>query len=332
MSPSNTNTLSRQRSYERLQLEADRLFDIGWLILRLTWEVRDRYISHERRPWQDFFRDLRTDHNLWFAWEMLHAHTKSLHKIIDWQSLSPNRDILVSQLQEEREQQIREFSRLMMSKRWDMLKDDDTSWRKFARTFFSLKDEREQTEPFFELVDYIFMLTLVILGKDGVYLSETTDYEATASTTPEETVEIPHPGAIETRAELKLFLKETWFDKFCVDKKRFNQDWREEFVNDLLDSEIGEKIIDEWTGRRNSKIRGAIIGCLKSAGVFKEDTSNLSIATYIIQMQQDNSLTEKDISKKSSTFSEYIGAFRKPEFKDLHHWVLDWVKNKQTED
>ena len=33
---SSSPTLSRQRSYERLQVDADRLFDIGWLIVRLT--------------------------------------------------------------------------------------------------------------------------------------------------------------------------------------------------------------------------------------------------------------------------------------------------------
>ena len=37
---SNIPTFSRQRSYERLQLDANRLFDIGWLIERLTIELR----------------------------------------------------------------------------------------------------------------------------------------------------------------------------------------------------------------------------------------------------------------------------------------------------
>jgi hypothetical protein len=330
MSFSNINTLSSQRSYERLQMDADRLFDIGWLIRRLTWEIRERFSSEDRRPWQQFFRELRTSHELWFAWEMLHAHTKSLHKIIDWQRLFPDRDQLVSQLQEEREQQIREFSRLMISKRWDTLKDDDTSWRKFAKVMFSLKETRETTEQFFELTDYIYMLTLVILGKESPYFTDTTD-DTRASTTSGETGEAPYPGAIEARAELKLFLKEAWFDKFCVDKKRYDLEWREAFVNDMLDSPTGKAVIDDCTSSRNQKVKGAIIGCLKKAGVLDDKKSNLSIASFILSRQQDTNLTEAEIMKKNNPLSSYIGNYIKPEFNQLRYWVLEWVKKKQAE-
>ena len=331
MSFSNINTLSSQRSYERLQMDADRLFDIGWLIRRLTWEIHERFTSDEQRPWQQFFRDLRSDHELWFAWEMLHAHTQSLRKIIDWQQLFPDRNQLVSQLQEEREQQIREFSRLMISKRWDTLKDDDTSWRKFAKVMFSLKESKQTTEQFFELTDYIYMLTLVILGKESPYFTDAAD-GCSPSADSSDAGEALYPGTIEVRAELKLFLKEPWFDKFCVDKKRYHKEWRDAFVNNMLESEAGRKVIDDCMSTRNQKAKGAIIGCLKKAGVFSEKTSNLSIAAFILQGQHDTNLTDKEIMKKNKTLSSYIGNYAKPEYSSLRYWVLEWVAKNQAEE
>ena len=52
-------TLSLQRSYERLQVEADRLFDIGWLIARLTVELRQMLSAEPAPTPSQFFGSLR---------------------------------------------------------------------------------------------------------------------------------------------------------------------------------------------------------------------------------------------------------------------------------
>ena len=79
-------------------------------------------------------------------------------------------------------------------------------------------------------------------------------------------------------------------------------------------------------------LEGAIIGCLKKAGVFSEKTSNLSIAAFILQGQHDTNLTDKEIMKKNKTLSSYIGNYAKPEFSKLRYWVLEWVAKKQAEE
>lgn len=333
MNYSNIPTLSRQRSYERLQLDADRLFDIGWLIERLTQELRE-ILGGEALPIHPrLFRSFRGNAEHWFVWEMLHAHTKSIGKVRDLLQLFPDRQQLISHLHEEREQQIEAFSQLLISKRWDSLRDDDSSWRLFARKMFSLKETTTETaERFFALADYIFMLTLVILGKEGPYLLDTSGEEAPY---PAQTAEAPNLDAIDVRAELKLFLKEGWFDKFSTDRKRFTPEWRDAFVKALLESDYGEEIIADFTNPTHDRrqiIKGAIVGCLKAAGALN-DSSDLSIARTILYPNEailpNDQEKKAERQKNSKTLSSYIGREKKQKY---YYWVIDWVKGSSAEE
>ena len=326
-------TLSRQRSYERLQVDADRMFDISWLIARLTSELR-QMLSKEPAPTpSQFFGSLRRDAGRRFVWGMLHAHTKSIERILDLQKLFPEHDQFIKKLQEEREQQIDAFSKLRISKRWDTLRDDDSSWRKFANVMFGLNETTPETaERFFALTDYIHMLTLVILGKEQPYFDDTADGEPSSP----QTLEAPDPGKIDTRAALKLFLRGDWFDKFSTDKKRFTTKWREDMVNALLDSDYGQTIIDDFTNETNNRrliVKGVIVGCLKAAGVFEE--SDLSLARtilYPVGTPEPTSKEEESERKtKASTLANYIGQSKKRKHEKLYYWVLDWMKDHPAE-
>jgi hypothetical protein len=323
-------TLSLQRSYERLQVEADRLFDIGWLIARLTVELRQMLSAEPAPTPSQFFGSLRRDAERWFVWEMLHQHTKSIARILDLQQLFPERDLFIRKLQEEREQQIDQFSQLLISKRWDTLRDDDTSWRKFAKVMFGLSETPETSERFFALTDYIHMLTLVILGKEQPYLNDTADPEPS----PTETTDTPAPGLIATRAELKLFLRQEWFDKFSTDKKRFTMKWREDFVNALLDSDCGEAIIADYTNETHDRkliVKGVIVGCLKAEKVL--DGSDLSIARTILYpngVAQDQAAVA-EAQTKAKTLSSYIGQYKKQKHEKIYYWIQDWVETHPAE-
>ena len=326
-------TLSLQRSYERLQVEADRLFDIGWLIARLTVELR-QILSAEPAPTpSQFFGSLRRDAERWFVWEMLHYHTKSVASILDLQQLFPERDLYVRKLQEERTKQIDAFSQLLISRRWDMLRDDDSSWRKFAKVMFTLRETTPATASrFFALADHIHMLTLAILGKEQPYFTDTAD---TPSTPPTPT-DSANAGLIDVRAELKLFLREAWFDKFCTDKQRFKVKWREDFVNGLLDSDCGEAIIADYTNETHDKkqiVKGAIVGCLKAAGVFTE--SDLGLARTILYPagtpKPASKEEESERKTKTNTLGNYIGQSKKQKHAKLYYWVQDWVKDHQAD-
>ena len=325
---SSSPTLSRQRSYERLQVDADRLFDIGWLIARLTQELRQMLSAEPSPTPPQLFGSLRRNAERWFVWEMLHQHTKSIVRILDLQQLFPERDLFIRKLQEEREQQIDQFSQLLISKRWDTLRDDDTSWRKFAKVMFGLSETPETAERFFALTDYIHMLTLVILGKEEPYLNDT----AVAEQSPTETTDDANSGLIVTRADLKVFLRQEWFDKFSTDKKRFTTKWREDFVNALLDSDCGEAIIADYTNDTHDRkqiVMGVIVGCLKSEKVF--DESDLKIARTILYPNgvPQNQEAAAEAQKKSKTLSSYIGQCKKQKHAKLYYWVQDWV-NAQT--
>lgn len=327
---STSPTLSSQRRYERLQVDADRLFDIGWLIARLTEELRQLLSTEAAKSPSRLFGSLRRNAEHRFAWEMLHAHTKSLSQVSDLQQLFPERDLLVKKLQEEREQQIDLFSQLMISKRWDTLRDDDSSWRRFAHMMNNLRATTpELNERFFSLVDYIYMLTLAILGKEQAYFSEADDDTSIETAPP-----APNLNSIDVRAELKLFLREAWFDKFSTDKKRFTTEWRDRFVNELIESEYGEAIIADFTNETRDKrqiVKGAIVGCLKAAGVFAE--SDLSMARAILYPQGSkqplNHEEEAERKKKSKTLSSYIGREKKQKY---YYWVLEWVEAHPAED
>ena len=329
---SNSPTFSGQRRYERLQVDANRLFDIGWLIERLMQELRQMLATEPAQSPSRLFSSLRRNAEQRFAWEMLHAHTKSIGNVSDLQQMFPERDLLIRKLQEEREQQIDFFSQLMVSKRWDTLRDDDSSWRKFARMMYGLKATTPETaERFFTLVDYIYMLTLAILGKEQSYFSEADN--APSETTSQATPPTPNLDSIDVRAELKLFLREAWFDKFSTDKKRFTTEWRDRFVNALIESEYGETIITDFTNEtydRRKIVKGAIVGCLKAAGVFAG--SNLSMARTILYpvgtLPPEDHHEEMERNKKSKTLSSYIGREKKQEY---YYWVLDWVEAHPSE-
>lgn len=141
----------------------------------------------------------------------------------------------------------------------------------------------------------------------------------------------PDLGTISARAELKSFLKEPWFDKYSRDKKKYTAEWRENFIDALLDHEqYGKMIVDDWdfsARNRRDIIKGGIVGCLKLAGVFKDKLSNLGLARTILYPNlaqlPDDKESRKARHKKSNTLSNYIRQGIKQEY---YYWVDDYVK------
>ena len=93
---------------------------------------------------------------------------------------------------------------------------------------------------------------------------------------------------------LTKMLGEGWFKKNRADAK-YNEQWAEKFIEGLLRSEYGLQIANDWKDC-GDKIKGYVIGCLKEAGVFKENVSNDSLAR------------DADIISNTRTFSKYIGS------------------------
>lgn len=331
---SNNASLSSKLSYERLLVDADRLFSVGWLIQRLLTELQSMLTPEAASEHHLFFYSIRQQAERWFVWSMLGAHQSSLAQVKAIHQMFPEKELFYAKLREEREAAIEEFSALLISKRWDSLRDDDRSWREFARVLFGLDKEMPQmTGKFFPLVDYICVITDVLCGKSSLYFLDTTDADKAALQQYIQAEEKGDPDldSISARAALKSFLKEPWFDKFCVDKKKYSAEWREHFIDALLESEkYGQKLIDEWTNERlnrRSIIRGNIIGCLKEAHVFAKNASALGMARAILYPNEsqlpNDPKSEQERKKKSKTLSSYIGNGIDV---DYYYWVMEYVE------
>ena len=52
------------------------------------------------------------------------------------------------------------------------------------------------------------------------------------------------------KRNLQAMLTQEWFDRMCIDKKRYAREWRETFVSNLMASEHGEYIARKWADHK----------------------------------------------------------------------------------
>ena len=118
------------------------------------------------------------------------------------------------------------------------------------------------------------------------------------------------------KRNLQAMLTQEWFDRMCIDKKRYAREWRETFVSNLMASEHGEYIARKWADHKQIlMIRAHVVGALEAAGVLKG--SNLALARAYLDKD------EKDLSSEVKTFGKYIGESRREPYID---WVADYVE------
>ena len=304
------NPLSRGSSLsrERLLVDADRLFSIDWLIRRLLIEIQGSLTPEAIAQHHKLFSTLRQQPDMWFAWQMLRAHHASLTKVEEFKQMFPEGRRLIEALNEEREDTIKKFMRFVPSKRWDSLRDDDRSWREYARLLYPMKDKNALIEQeFFQLVDYICVLTDGLCGRWNQLTPVSEADSAGISTSA------PDLDAVQPRAELKAMLKGPWFDKYCSNKAKYDTNWREKFVEALFKSRYSQAIIESWADRSLVDMFG-IIGILKDEGVMREGLSDLALARSVLACTT--------IQKKDKTISKYIGDAKKH---PCYYWVKEYL-------
>jgi len=307
------NPLSRGSSLsrERLLVDADRLFSIDWLIRRLLIEIQGSLTPEAIAQHHKLFSTLRQQPDMWFAWQMLRAHHASLTKVEEFKQMFPEGRRLIEALNEEREDTIKKFMRFVPSKRWDSLRDDDRSWREYARLLYPMKDKNALIEQeFFQLVDYICVLTDGLCGRWNQLTPVSEADSADISTSA------PDLDAVQPRAEFKAMLKGPWFDKYCSNKAKYDTNWREKFVEALFKSRYSQAIIESWADRSLVDMFG-IIGILKDEGVMREGLSDLALARSVLACTT--------IQKKDKTISKYIGDARKH---PCYYWVKEYLSGQ----
>ena len=304
------NPLSRGSSLsrERLLVDADRLFTIDWLIKRLLVEIQGSLTPEAIAQHHKLFSTLRQQPDMWFAWQMLRAHHASLAKVEEFRQMFPEGRRLIEALNEEREDTIKKFMKFVASKRWDSLRDDDRSWREYARLLYPMKDKNALIEQeFFQLVDYICVLTDGLCGRWN-QLTPASEAEQSGALTS-----APDLDAVQPRAEFKAMLKGSWFDKYCSDKAKYDANWREKFVEALFKSRYAQTIIESWDDRSLVDMF-VIIGILKDEGVMREGLSDLALAKSVLDCTT--------IQKKDKTISKYMGDAKKL---PCYYWVKDYL-------
>ena len=301
-------------SRERLLVDADRLFSIDWLIKRLLVELQGSLTPEAIAQHHKLFSNLRQQPDMWFAWQMLRAHHASLAKVEEFRQMFPEGRRLIEALNEEREDTIKKFMRFVASKRWDSLRDDDRSWREYARMLYPMKDKNALIEQeFFLLVDYICVLTDGLCGR---WNQLTPASEAEQSDAP---TSAPDLDAVQPRAEFKAMLKGSWFDKYCSNKVKYDVNWREKFVEALFKSPYAQAIIESWADRSLVDMFG-IIGILKDDGVMREGVSDLALARSVLACTT--------IQKKDKTISKYIGDAKKH---PCYYWLREYLAGQAVE-
>ena len=317
-------TRSANVSRERLQADADRLFSIGWLIKRLMNELRSMMLPNESvSKHQMFFYSLRDDYERWFVWHMLHAHQRALLKVRGLLVVLSNDEKLVAEVTDERRRMIGAFNdNFKASKCWYILQDDDQSWRKYAeRVFMSKTSDLKFEIQFFDTVCYIAMLTEVLCGRAGEYYLDPSDADKLKLKAFLGGTQAPAFLVAKTpEVGLKQLLSGEWFGRLCRNAN-FDEDWCELFVDELLKSEHGQQIAEEWE-KKSQIMMGFVVASLNDAGIFKNylASSNLSIAKEILTPYYPD---PKELKKKTSTFANYMGKAKTCFF---HDWVVKYVK------
>ena len=204
---------------------ADRLFSIGWLRKRLWKELGCRISEIPATEYENYGRWLRNHFEIRFMLEFLSAYQKSLASIRQiignaYDTLNP-----LEELMEEREELIRKFACMPLSKTWNCVRDDEESWRQFAHRFpFSNPEKKEEIACFFEILDRISIITDILCRRAKEY-----ELEVDYSSMPDNKMLYEHEGSFDealSRAienvSSYMTSKSAWAVVYCVLRDYYN--------------------------------------------------------------------------------------------------------------
>lgn len=163
-------SMAMQRRMDMMLQNANTLFSLGWLRKRLWKEFCSRIGEVPATEYYNYAHVLQGSYESRFMWEFLSVCQKSvadIRRIIEnaYEDSDPLEELL-----EEREELIREFARMSLSKTWECVKDDDQSWRNFARRL-PLNDpsRKDDISHFFKILDSISIITDIVCHRANEY-------------------------------------------------------------------------------------------------------------------------------------------------------------------
>lgn len=122
--------------------------------------------------------------------------------------------------------------------------------------------------------------------------------------------------------KLQNFLKKSWFDELSSNRL-FNKNWRETLVSDLIASEFGPQIVEEWnmkkgTRSKSAQIKMQLVRALTDAGVFGKHYKKEIVAKI-----KSSAL---EMSPKDASLLEYM-RFGHP----YSEWLREYIDKHQAE-
>ena len=114
---------------------------------------------------------------------------------------------------------------------------------------------------------------------------------------------------------IKSILTQTEVLALVSNKQKYTAQWIEQFVDNLMTSEHGRKIAEDWANsKKRIKIPALVAGCLISAGVFNCSKPKLARA---IRVQHDFTVT-------IDSYATYMGCKKEQPYLE---WVQNYVKS-----
>lgn len=120
-------------------------------------------------------------------------------------------------------------------------------------------------------------------------------------------------NSISLKINLQHFLSNSWFDEYSNDRQKYTVSWRENMINDLIASEHGKFIIQQWQVQKHAKqymIKMALVGALIDVNVLKLKTTKMDLISNFGILEQ---------KCKSETLSTYMK-------RDKNKPYLEWLR------
>lgn len=121
-------------------------------------------------------------------------------------------------------------------------------------------------------------------------------------------------GSYKLERNLQTMLCQEWFDKVCVDRRKYTKQWRELVIAKLMGSRHKKEIAKKWEERsQRLQIKGHVIGAFVKAGVLKG--SKLAVARTFYNIEDD--------TPEVKTLAKYMGDLNRVYYAD---WIIEYIK------
>lgn len=290
--------------------EKDCVEDVGSLARILVHKILESYnysLSEFVHEYNDVFSISRKSIEKAMAFRLFTSYQVSLPKIKSFFENYPEHSWF-TKLKEMREELVKEFKNTKLGKHWCECICDEKGLEKVGKYLISNRDsiEKQEEDSFFYTLDEICIITDILRGNASKYWLNI-EYEEKKRGAKLNHVVLDYDA---TRDGLKSFLTEDWLEELRSDE-RYTVGWMNAFVDALISSPHGEKIVRDWLveGReKRNEIMGYVLGLLKDGCVLKGSYS--SIARKV------------DLMEKPRHFARYMCEGKKQPYV---LWVKEYV-------